>query len=149
MNIEGENCLKKDFEKNTRIKSEFNNSMQWPECFEKSLISCLYYVSFYEEENLYDKLNVELNKMKERLSIEGIETEDMKKDLERLKAFVYNKNNLACHKEIEKMLQNVRTLDINRIRHFVSKIEKSWYEMKDKDIILLMGLTGCGKSWLR
>ena len=43
-------------------------------------------------------------------------------------------------------MNNLRILDINRIQELVTEIEKISEKLKDKDIILFLGPTGCGKS---
>ena len=43
-------------------------------------------------------------------------------------------------------MNNLRILDINRIQELVTEIEKISEKLKDKDIILFLSPTGCGKS---
>ena len=153
MSTINECLIQQDLRRKIKFKNQFKNSRAWPDCFEKSLITCIYYVSLSEHDklriaNLDDILLKECNKMRERLCIEGIENEDYKETLECLKVVFENRNEISSQKEMEKMMNNLRILDINRIRELVTEIEKVSEKLKDKDIILFLGPTGCGKSMI-
>jgi hypothetical protein len=53
--------------------------------------------------------------MVKRLNIECLETEDYKKIIEHLRINFKNENWKSAQKELEEMLKELRTLDINKI----------------------------------
>ena len=133
-----------EIRKKKRLKIQFNNSRSWPTCFEKSLISIIYHTSLTTQqklnfENLQSILLKDCDTMLERLNIEGFQNEDYKDLIERLKSDINNKNEQSFHDEMKKMLNNLRLLDISRIKELIIEMKKACYHLGNEDIILFLG----------
>ena len=140
----------KEFQKKFNLKKQFDESRSWPTCFEKSLIACIYHASLSANEaSKIEELNSILIKeydlMCERLKIEGLESEEYKKKISLCKVLSHSNLSLAL-KELVNILKDVRKLDIKKIEEICSEIKRAENELTDKDVILFLGPTGCGKS---
>ena len=125
----------------------YDKSKSWPDSFEKCLVTSLYYVKSVEDlKNVDDVLSNECDIMVKRLKIEGLETEEYKKRIECLRINFKNKKWKCAEKELEEMLKELRTLDINKIEELRDEINKAHAELKGKDVVLFLGPTGSGKS---
>jgi hypothetical protein len=76
--------------------------------------------------------------MVKRLNIECLETEDYKKRIEHLRINFKNENWKSAQKELEEMLKELRTLDINKIEELREEINKAHAELKGKDVVLFL-----------
>ena len=133
--------------KKENFRKLFEDSKHWPSCFEKCLIKSLYYVKTANEatnepdaiNNVENLLSVELAEMEQRLVIEGLECDEYTETIKCLKTVLDNQNLNCLEKDLEKMLKELRALDINKIRELRAEIDKATTELKDKEVILLLG----------
>ena len=52
----------------------------------------------------------------------------------------------ALYKDVEKLLKTIMILDIEKIKELINEVDEAYSLLCDKDIVLLLGPTGCGKS---
>lgn len=134
-----------EIRKKENFKKQFELSKFWPPCFEKCLIKSLYLVSTADGNTLDVNNNTdsilieELDLMQKRLKIEGLESDEYSKTIDCLRVVLDNQNWKCAQKELEKMLKELRTLDINKIRELRAEVDRAHAELKDKDVILFLG----------
>ena len=133
-----------EFRKMKRLEYLFNDSRSWPTCFEKSLITIIYYTSLDTQKksnirNLKSILLKDCDILLDRLNIEGIQDEDNRELIENLKSDINNNNEQSCHNKMKETLKSLRSLDISMIKELTSKIENACNNLKNEDLILFLG----------
>ena len=131
--------MQNDNRKKEYYKKMFDKSRSWPTCFEKCLITSLYFLISADSSKKNDEtFSNECDVMMKRLNIEGLVTEEYKKTIECLKVVLENQNWPCAQKELEKMFKELRILDISKIEELREEINKAHAELKGKDVILFL-----------
>jgi hypothetical protein len=128
---------------NNEFKTEFE---KMPLCSEKILLRLIYFFSL-KKENIpkdYDWKN-EINLLDERLEIESILKKKDKIHYEHLKASFKEDPKEILNNAI-KLLHSLRDLNIQELLSLTKSNNEAIRKIKDKNVFLLFGPTGAGKS---
>ena len=125
--------------------NDLKTSPEWPSCFEKSLITCIYFANLnskneiHRENFIKEEFDKECDTMLKRLKIEGLESSEKKNSIQSIKALLKDENWKLALEELNKTLKNTRTLNIRRVRDYLIEIDKANDKLNDKDVILFLG----------
>jgi len=136
------------------------SSEKLPDCLEKCLINLMYLtqVKLFKEKieplNNQSKTNLEEEIKKNFILLQNrfkIEDSDSEKNVQSIKSIENNINSekwLDVQNDVEKILNEKRILNMIDIRELNSKTQSTGATINNKDIVLLLGPTGSGKSTL-
>ena len=138
-----------------KLKEDLNSI---PFCLEKYLISLIFYIKLkildkslltndILEPASYDKLDIIISNnvdlLQERVIIEQFEPQSCVVDIRKK---IDMQDWITALKELEKLLKAIRPLNILEMKHLIDKAMEAKSQIKNQDIILLLGGTGSGKS---
>lgn len=127
--------------------------LDMPDCAEKmlSLVSLHFFrEKLYQKKEHQPLLTLEeierfIGKVEELLSKEGL-LGDVRENIKEIKRAIEKNEQTRLSSQVTKCLEKIRPLDFDLTGQLVSKTGVSGRQIKDQDIILLLGLTGSGKS---
>ncbi|CAF4958277.1 unnamed protein product [Rotaria sp. Silwood1] len=130
-----------------------------PFCAEKSVICLLYYLSSKLVNNpsatdsndevpdpIETNIYKEFEHLKERLKIEELESKETQSSINRAILHVKNKNWNSALLTLRKIFKEISPLDIQETFRLIEKVDDAAKAIEKKEIILLLGGTGSGKS---
>ena len=124
------------------------NSM--PSCSERSVISLLYYISCQLTQNNpsghVNSIHKELESLKIRMNSEEKSLSNIRNSVKELSVYIQNQNWEEALKLLRKLFKEICPLNIHDLFRFIRKVDDAADVIKNKDIILLLGNTGAGKS---
>ncbi|CAF1267133.1 unnamed protein product [Adineta steineri] len=140
-------------EKSERI--ELNNLLYQltdiPECAEKTVMELLEY--FYRRllndntnEIMSNSIHSKLTKVQSQLQDEELLSEQIKMKLQDINRTIYNQDCSVILYNLNKILKLIRPVNLQEIQRYIKRSEQTTNLICDKDIILLIGITGSGKS---
>lgn len=140
-------------EKSERI--ELNNLLhqltEIPECAEKTVMELLEY--FYRRllndnrnETISNSIRSKLTKIQSQLQDEDLLTEQIEMKLQEINRTIDNQDCSIILYNLNKILKLIRPLNLQEIQRYIKRSEQTATLIRDKDIILLIGTTGSGKS---
>lgn len=134
-----------------------------PTCLEKCVMTLIFHISFksiadtsiFEEHKISDQhsfekldeiIENELNLTKERLLIEESNNEELKQKFTLIDNKITDKNWENSLNNLKNFLKEIRPFDINELEFLISKSTQASKLIKGRDVIMLFGKTGTGKS---
>ncbi|CAF4906712.1 unnamed protein product [Rotaria sp. Silwood1] len=122
-----------------------------PPCARKTTIELIIY---FEQRLLEEKspsphaetLVSSLDKLQDQLKQEELFSENASEILHHLKLHVTSSNYALMVSRLKELLEKIRPLNVGEIQRLVLKAKKAADSIRNKDIILLVGVTGSGKS---
>ena len=96
-------------------------------------------------DNLDHKINVELKLLSERLKIEQ-NNDDLEAFYKQISTKIKTKDWKSALDYLKRILESLRPLDVYELKLLIKKAREAADEIRNQDIILLMGNTGSGKS---
>ncbi|CAF0837737.1 unnamed protein product [Adineta steineri] len=140
-------------EKSGRI--ELNNLLhqltEIPECAEKTVMELLEY--FYRRllndntnETMSNSIRSKLTKVQSQLQGEDLLSEQIDMKLQEINRTIDNQDCSVILYSLNKILKLIRPLNLQEIQRYIKRSELTANLIRDKDIILLIGTTGSGKS---
>lgn len=87
-----------------------------------------------------------LNELHDHIRRQEIMNEEIKELLGDLKKYIQSDELSSCVSNISKILENLRPLNIYEMQRFVLKAQEAADLVRDKDVVLFVGITGSGKS---
>ncbi|CAF1149796.1 unnamed protein product [Adineta steineri] len=145
--------VSKNEEKSERI--ELNNLLhqltEIPECAEKTVMELLEY--FYRKllndntnETMFNSIRSKLTKVQNQLQDEDLSSEQIKIKLQEINRTIDNQDCSVILYNLNKILKLIRPLNLQEIQRYIKRSEQTADLIHDKDIVLLIGITGSGKS---
>ncbi|CAF4051045.1 unnamed protein product, partial [Rotaria sp. Silwood1] len=147
-----DNAIPEDPEKkHLYIKELLEEIEAMPHCARKTIFEFLMYFEkclLGEECYLQDDKTLisSTQKLQEQLKKEELLSGDAKIIVNNLELYIINRNYSAIVKCLNELLKKIRPLNVREIQKLVSQAEKAAELIRNKDIILLIGETGSGKS---
>ncbi|CAF3931930.1 unnamed protein product, partial [Adineta steineri] len=140
-------------EKSGRI--ELNNLLhqltEIPKCAEKTVMELLEY--FYRRllndntnETMSNSIRSKLTKVQSQLQDEDLFSEQIKTKLQEINRTIDNQDCSVILYNLNKILKLIRPLNLHEIERYIKRSDQTANLIRDKDIILLIGTTGSGKS---
>ncbi|CAF1267185.1 unnamed protein product [Adineta steineri] len=140
-------------EKSERI--ELNNLLhqltEMPECAEKTLMELLEY--FYRRllndntnETMSNSIRSKLTQVQSQLQNEDLLSKQIEMKLQEINRTIDNQDCSVILYNLNKILKLIRPLNLQEIERYIKRSEQTANLIRDKDIILLIGITGSGKS---
>ncbi|XP_065663342.1 uncharacterized protein LOC136085801 [Hydra vulgaris] len=141
-----------------KLKKQKERLMLMPNCLEKSVLNLIYLIRLKDlpdnnithllkkEEEPID-FDIHIFSLNERFAIEGLnfnhETkENFKTAINLTKKGCFN----SALQGFESLLKKIQPLDITEITHLLEKANENYNLIENQDIILLLGMTGSGKT---
>jgi energy-coupling factor transporter ATP-binding protein EcfA2 len=93
-----------------------------------------------------DEVNSLVQKLKDQLKKEELYFENVKDIVRNLKLNITSNNYSSVEGLLKKLLNIIRPLNVSEIQKLVSKAQEAAVLIRDKDVVLLVGETGAGKS---
>jgi len=134
-----------------QLKALSQDFSKMPECVEKNLLT-LHYTSKYRQLPPFPynlpSFNIPetFTKLKERMTIEGLQLPRLKNSLANIEAHFSNEDWKSASETTMKLLKEIRFLNIQEIIRLVHKSQDSVNLAAKQDIVLFLGTTGAGKS---
>ena len=122
-----------------------------PACARKTIIELLVYFErtlLQEDIALQnpETLILSLRKLKEQVQREKLCSDDIRTALHNLETHLTNENQSAVVRYSSELLKRFRLLNVPEIQRLVAKATEAAELIQDKDVVLLIGTTGSGKS---
>ena len=87
-----------------------------------------------------------LEKVKEQAKRQELLSEEVRASLQGLESMIQNKTDDSTVQVLERILKKMRPLNVHDVRRLVGKAQKAAELIRNKDVVLLIGATGAGKS---
>ncbi|CAF4857658.1 unnamed protein product, partial [Rotaria sp. Silwood1] len=141
-------------EKNKRL-SHLNelreDSVAMPPCAEKTILELLEHFEqkllencpYSQEQNSVIEM---LSKLNDQITKQDLNSKEVQTSLQNLNIAVNSGNRSSSVDILYELKKKIRPLNVQDIQRLVSKAKKAAELIRDKDIILLVGETGSGKS---
>jgi len=159
MSIVGSSIRENDSIDIESLTNLYRDSEHMPPCLEKSLNVLLFYIALKQCDqttsldlciNKPDDLDAEIEKEYEFLKQQAAKREIQPKDIQKLINFSHvnarRQSWRYAQNYLKKVLKSIRPLDIQELCRLIKKVDDAAVLIEDKDIILLLGVTGSGKS---
>ncbi|CAF2865390.1 unnamed protein product [Rotaria sp. Silwood2] len=132
-------------------KKLFDDLVHMPCCAEKTTIELLTHFQqrLLEDcivEKTPDSITVKLEKLQDQVQREELFSERIKTYFQDLNRTIHNEDCSSTVHILSKLLKKIRPLDLQELQRLIEKTKKAAALISDKDIILLVGITGSGKS---
>ncbi|CAF1428217.1 unnamed protein product, partial [Didymodactylos carnosus] len=127
------------------------DSATMPPCAEKTILGLLEHFEqklledylYSQEQNLIIEM---LSELYDQIKRQGLLSEEIQTSLQNLSIAVNSGNDLSSADILHELQKRIRPLNVPEIQRLVSKAKKAAELIRNKDIILLVGETGSGKS---
>jgi signal recognition particle GTPase len=119
-----------------------------PECCEKIILNLIYVISINidnEEKLRKIEIDVEINHLKERLKKEELWFHSYEEDLYRIQSSFKNSEYKESVKWLKNLMNKIRIIDIKLIHRLIKSNEQDLNFIRNKNIYMLLGLTGSGE----
>jgi len=105
-----------------------------------------YYVKKINEFRNHKTIIENFDKLKNYLNLEGRLDYKLDERLKKSKDYFLNQEYFLAFQEIDRAFKNYRPLNIYELKRLIKEVENAGDLIKGKDIILLLGETGAGKT---
>ncbi|CAF3769728.1 unnamed protein product [Rotaria sp. Silwood1] len=146
------------YQKNTLVensRSDLKNLrddlIDMPCCAEKMTMELLVYfhqrlVDDFIFLETSDSVIQKLGELKTQIQNEELFSEEIRTYFDDLNRNIYNEDCSSAVNMLNNILRKIRPLHLQEIQRLIEKMEKTAELIRNKDIVLLIGVTGCGKS---
>ncbi|CAF1639796.1 unnamed protein product [Rotaria sp. Silwood1] len=146
------------YQKNTLVennRSDLKNLrddlIDMPCCAEKMTMELLVYfhqrlVDDFIFLETSDSVIQKLGELKTQIQNEELFSEEIRTYFDDLNRNIYNEDCSSAVNMLNNILRKIRPLHLQEIQRLIEKMEKTAELICNKDIVLLIGVTGCGKS---
>jgi ribosome biogenesis GTPase A len=121
-----------------------------PNCAEKSLLELIYLLKNeekYSSDDVQESSHIkEFQNLQIALKKEGLNTVTNLNYINSIEISLRYSDNRGAIVTLNKLLENIRDVNIQEIVRLISENNKALEIIKDKNVYLLIGLTGAGKS---
>ncbi|CAM4958278.1 unnamed protein product [Rotaria socialis] len=138
-------------EKQEELKNLLDDLVDMPCCAEKTIVELL--AHFQQKllthsigEKTPDSIILTLEKLQGQIQKEELSSEQIRNYFQDLNRTVYNEDYSSAIRILTKILKKIRPLCLQEIQRLVEKTKTAATLINNKDITLLVGATGCGKS---
>ncbi|CAF0947135.1 unnamed protein product [Adineta steineri] len=129
------------------IENLENDLTRLPCCAERTIMELLKHFaqksSSLQEKNFLPEM---LNQLHNQIKQQGLFSEDIQTFLQNLNLAIESGKNSSSMNILQEFLKKIRPINISETQRLVSKSKKAAELIRDKDIVLLVGETGSGKS---
>lgn len=137
--------------KRTDLENLRDDFTHMPCCVERTTMELLAY--FQQkllrdciDENTSDSITLMIEKWKDQIQKEELISEQIRTYLQDFNRTLYNEDWSSVVRELNKILNQIRPLHVQEIQRLITKTKGTAALINGKDIILLVGQTGSGKS---
>ena len=133
------------------LKHAYKHLKEEPDCVEKFLVAVLYPIHFLlfgkksNDQILLADINNDCDRLVNRLKVEE-EYDKYSNTIEQIQSSIRAEDWSVAKRELIRLYKEFNIFDVNESLRLIEKADKATGLIKDKEILLLLGNTGVGKS---
>ncbi|CAF1295905.1 unnamed protein product [Rotaria sordida] len=150
-NVSDSRTFREEENKRADLKNLLDDLVHMPYCAEKTIMELL--ADFQQTllrdcivNKMPDSVIMKLGKLQDQIQKEELFSEQIKTYLQDLNQAIHNEDCSSIVRILTNLLKKTRPLYLQEIQRLIEKTKKTAELISDKDIILLVGITGSGKS---